>query len=257
MAEPSASPAQTRIFDFREDIAYVHDAGAADFARKAAPALLEILRGNGIPRGRVVDLGCGTGVWARELLQAGYRVTGVDTSRDRLLQARQTAPEAQLKRAASLHDAELPPCNAVTALNEALNYVAPDFTVFPKLEDLFLRVSRALRPGGVFVFDLLVQIAGRPLAFRTWETGDDWAVLVEAGENRQRRVMTRDITTFRLENDLYRRSHEVRHLAVQGRVDVEWRLQKAGFAVKLLDRYGDFLLPTRRVGFQARKVREV
>jgi hypothetical protein len=145
----------------------------------------------------------------------------------------------------------------VTALNEALNYVAPDFVQFPRLEDLFLRVSRALRPGGVFVLDILVQTAGRPLGYRTWETGDDWAVLVEAGENRQRRTIMRDITTFLKEGDVYRRSHEVRHLAVQGRVDVEWRLQKAGFAVKLLDRYGDFPLPTRRIGFQARKIREV
>lgn len=253
------SPAQTKIFDFREDIAYVHEAGAAGFALKAAPGLLEILRGHGIPRGRVVDLGCGTGVWARELLNGGYRVTGVDTSKDRLLQARQTAPEAQLKRASSLHDVELPPCNAVTALNEALNYVSPDFKVFPRLEDIFLRVSRSLRLGGVFIFDLLVQTAGRPVSYRTWETGDDWAVLVEAGENRQRRMLTRTITTFKKEEEgeAYRRGHEVRHLAVQGRVDVEWRLQKAGFAVKLLDRYGEFLLPTRRVGFQARKVREV
>jgi hypothetical protein len=81
--------------------------------------------------------------------------------------------------------------------------------------------------------------------------------MVQVTENRQRRLIDREVTTFLRAGDVYRRHHEVRHLAVQSRVDLEWRLQKAGFAVKLLDRYGDFVLPTRRIGFHARKVREV
>jgi trans-aconitate methyltransferase len=56
---------------YREDLAYIHDQGFGDFARKAAPGLLAMLRRGGIRSGLVVDLGCGPGHWARELLRKG------------------------------------------------------------------------------------------------------------------------------------------------------------------------------------------
>ena len=65
---------------YREDLAYIHDSGFTDFARDAAPGLLAILRHNGVTGGLVVDLGCGSGRWARELTRAGYAVWGVDQS---------------------------------------------------------------------------------------------------------------------------------------------------------------------------------
>ena len=65
---------------YSEDLAYIHDAGYGDFARGAAPALLGALRAHGITTGRVVDLGCGSGIWAALLLDAGYEVLGIDIS---------------------------------------------------------------------------------------------------------------------------------------------------------------------------------
>ncbi len=50
---------------YREDLAYIHDVGHADFALRSAPGILEILRDNEISGGLVVDLGCGSGLWAR------------------------------------------------------------------------------------------------------------------------------------------------------------------------------------------------
>ncbi len=63
---------------YREDLAYVHDVGHAGFALRSAPGILGILRDNGILGGLVVDLGCGSGLWARELLRAGCGVLGID-----------------------------------------------------------------------------------------------------------------------------------------------------------------------------------
>ena len=51
--------------------------GFRAFARDAAPALLEILAGAGIRSGRVVDLGCGSGIWAERLVARGYEVLGI------------------------------------------------------------------------------------------------------------------------------------------------------------------------------------
>ena len=48
--------------NYREDLAYIHDAGFGALARSAAPVLLEDLRRRGVDGGLVIDLGCGSGI---------------------------------------------------------------------------------------------------------------------------------------------------------------------------------------------------
>ncbi|MGH7178759.1 MAG: class I SAM-dependent methyltransferase, partial [Tepidisphaeraceae bacterium] len=62
-------------------MAYIHDAGFGDFARKSAPQLLAMLRQAGIRRGNIVELGCGSGMLAAKLVAAGHTVLGIDQSR--------------------------------------------------------------------------------------------------------------------------------------------------------------------------------
>jgi len=62
---------------YQEDLAYIHDVGFGAFSSESAPGLLEILHQKGINKGLVVDLGCGSGIWAKALTQAGYDVLGV------------------------------------------------------------------------------------------------------------------------------------------------------------------------------------
>jgi 2-polyprenyl-3-methyl-5-hydroxy-6-metoxy-1,4-benzoquinol methylase len=102
---------------YREDVAYIHDAGHAEFALETAP---EILAQSGIREGLVVDLGCGSGLLARKLLDAGYRVLGISEAMIEL--ARRRAPEAEF-RVGSLFEAEIPPCVGVTATSEVLKYL--------------------------------------------------------------------------------------------------------------------------------------
>src|SRR5215210_1955469 len=59
----SGAPDKPRWYG--EDLAYIHDVGHAEFALGAAPGILEILDPNGMHDGLVVDLGCGSGRWAR------------------------------------------------------------------------------------------------------------------------------------------------------------------------------------------------
>ncbi|PLZ05962.1 class I SAM-dependent methyltransferase [Fischerella thermalis WC542] len=61
----------------QEDLGYIHDVGFGAFSSESAPGLLEILHQKGINKGLVVDLGCGSGIWAKALTQAGYDVLGV------------------------------------------------------------------------------------------------------------------------------------------------------------------------------------
>src|SRR5215203_6590114 len=116
----SGGPDTTRWY--REDIAYIHDVGHAEFALESAPGILEILDRNGIRDGLVVDLGCGSGLWARELLDAGYRVFGIDISWAMIELSRKKVPEAEF-RVESLFEVEIPRCRAVTAVSEVLNYL--------------------------------------------------------------------------------------------------------------------------------------
>src|SRR5262245_42108156 len=102
------------------DLAYIHHVGFAGFARAAAPGLLRILRRHRV-HGTVVDLGCGSGVWAGALSDAGYDVVGIDLSPAMVRLARRTAPKALFRRG-SLFGAAIPRCGAVTAIGECLNY---------------------------------------------------------------------------------------------------------------------------------------
>ncbi len=143
---------------YREDLAYIHDVGHADFARLSAPGILEILAWTGIRDGLVVDLGCGSGQWARELTSSDYRVLGIDISGAMIRLAREKAPEAEF-REGSLYDTEIPPCGAVTAVGEVLNYLFDEEGGGLLL--LFRRVYEALVPGGILVFDALGPDAAR------------------------------------------------------------------------------------------------
>ncbi len=154
------------------DLAYIHDAGFTDYARSAAPGLLSILRRNKVTEGLVVDLGCGSGRWARRLNDQGYCVFGVDQSPAMIRLARRFAPQSKFK-VASLLDVHLPACDAVTSIGECLNYAVDQRSSRARLMRLFRGVFRALRSSGVFVFDVAepARIPARPE--RRWMEGSD------------------------------------------------------------------------------------
>jgi len=135
------------------DLAYIHDAGFGFHARAATEELLRYLRGAGHEQGLVVDLGCGTGILSRIMGDAGYEVLGHDQSAEMLKIARRNAPQARFKRA-SFVDVDFPECVAVTAVGEVLGYAFDSRARRPAIRSLFHRVRAALRPGGVFLFDV-------------------------------------------------------------------------------------------------------
>ncbi len=238
---------------YGEDLAHVHDVGFADFSRGAAPGLLALLRGRGIESGTVVDLGCGSGIWAAALAEAGYRVVGVDLSAPMIARARRRVPEGRFLHASFLA-ARLPACDAVTAIGESLGYLFDRRNSADQLARLFGRVHAALRPGGVFVFDLCEagQSRGAGPRLGHWQ-GNDWAILLRVDEDPKRKLLTRRITTFRRVGRLWRRSVETHHVLLCRAADVARALRGAGFRVHFLRAYGSRPLLPRRVGFCARK----
>src|SRR4249920_1412740 len=98
----------------------IHHREFGRLAGRAADLLTRELVAAGLASGTVVDLGCGSGILARRMTDAGYDVLGVDVSAAMLDLARQEAPRARFVQG-SLLDAELPASAvAVTATGEAL-----------------------------------------------------------------------------------------------------------------------------------------
>src|SRR5713226_3444490 len=237
---------------YARDLAYIHHHGFGDFAKLAAPGLLRLLRDAGIHRGLVVDLGCGSGIWARALLDNGHDVLGVDPSASMLELARHQAPAASFLQN-SAYRAALPPCVAVTALGEVLSYHRRAVRGPSRLPALFRRVAQALPPGGLFVFDLIMAEGNSPMAYRSWRQAVDWAVLFEAAERPRGRWLARDMTTFRRTGQGFRRAAEHHWLRLHRASEVTKALVGAGFRVRLTRHYGAKPLAHRRLGFLARK----
>jgi SAM-dependent methyltransferase len=210
------------------DLAHVHDVAFGSWAREAAPFVLARLREVGIEDGLVVDLGCGSGIWAAELLEAGFEVRGVDASAEMLELARQRAPAARLVHG-SLHEAELPPCVAVTALGECVNYGGP-----ASLERLFERVHGALEPGGLFVFDAAAPGREPDVRRRERHEGEGWVLRLEAQEDREAGTLTRRIALVRDG----RSSEEVHVLRLYEPDDVIDWLESVGFMATRHPSYG-------------------
>ena len=238
---------------YREDVAYIHDVGHADFALRSAPGILEILKKNEIPEGLVVDLGCGSGQWARELLRAGYRVLGIDISEAMIGLAREKAPGAEF-RVGSLFEAEIPPCDAVTSVSEVLNYLFDPESEGRGLEGVFGRVYGALRPGGVFVFDVLGPGQVPPgTAVKGFRLGEDWAVLSLKEEDAERRTLVRRIVSFRKVGEHYRRDDEVHRVRLYPPDELSAELRRVGFRVRKMRAYGGYQLAEGHAAFVARK----
>ena len=212
---------------YGEDLAHIHASGFTALAEAAAPAIIELLRAAGIHRGLVVDLGCGSGITSRGLVDAGYEVLGIENSRPLLARARREAPGARFRHGSFL-DERLPNCVGVLAIGEVLNYTNRN------LEPVFRRVYRALRPGGLFVLDL----AGpgrvpRDGPARSWAEGPDWAILVETDEDPSRRLLTRRMTTFRRTGRGWRRGRVTHRQRLHPPSEIGTRLRQGGFRVRI------------------------
>jgi SAM-dependent methyltransferase len=238
---------------YREDLAYIHDAGFGAFARSAAPILLRALRQAGAERGLVVDLGCGSGILAAEIAAAGYEVLGFDLSGAMIALARRRVPQARF-REQSLWTAELPPCVAVTAVGECFNFLFDPGNTDQALAKLLRRIHDALCPGGLLLFDVAEpgRVPGQGPR-RDYREGEDWAVLVTAEEDRRRRLLTRRITSFRKVGKLYRREQEVHQLRLLTGAALARQLRGLGFRVRLLRGYGPFRFPPGYVALLGRK----
>jgi SAM-dependent methyltransferase len=121
-----------------------------DFLQSAA-------RHYGVPIRSVLDLACGTGLVARQMAPWAESVVGLDRSPAMLEQARAGTTAANVRYVqADFCTFQLDETfDAVVCASDSLNYVEST----EQLAAVFGRVAAHLRPGGLFVFDILDHAA--------------------------------------------------------------------------------------------------
>ncbi|QDU39068.1 dTDP-3-amino-3,4,6-trideoxy-alpha-D-glucopyranose [Maioricimonas rarisocia] len=245
------SPSGTGGSAYGPDLAFIHDDGFRSFAEGVAPGITELLVSRSIESGTVVDLGCGTGILARYLVDAGYDVVGVDISPAMIELARRRVPQARF-HVASFRSFPVPKCKAVTALGEVFAYQFDAATRSRSLQSLFRKVHASLSPGGLLLFDLpeVGLDTNRP---PTWSEGDGWACLVRFERDDDREQLVRHIVSFRRDGTLYRRSEETHRVQLYRASEVAGQLRAVGFRVRTSRRIGSFEMLPHRVAFVARK----
>jgi SAM-dependent methyltransferase len=125
----------------------------------------------------VLELGCGSGLLTRHLVDAGHRVIATDASPAMLDLARENVPEAEDIRQVVLPDDPLPPADAVVSVGHVLSYLPDEAAIARAL----VAVAEALRPGGLLAIDLcdLEWGEARRDAPVLGRVGDDWALVTE------------------------------------------------------------------------------
>ncbi|MGI9557474.1 MAG: class I SAM-dependent methyltransferase [Solirubrobacterales bacterium] len=223
---------------YRDDLAYVHDAGFGGQAAAAAERLAAEMRARGADAGLVLDLGCGTGRTAAALVADGFDVHGVDQSAAAIRLARRNAPGATFE-VGSVPGASLPACDGAVAVGEVLNYLGAhaDAGSRSAFAATAKAVFAALRPGGIWLLDLAGpgRIPGGMEASHRVES--DWAVLVDAVESSRPPCVTREIVTFVRSGRTYRARHETHRLALFRPAEVLTMLRAAGFRARSIVGY--------------------
>jgi SAM-dependent methyltransferase len=191
---------------YRDDLALIHHQGFSFHAEKCAPGILEILAPVRRRQGLVVEIGCGSGLLTKELVDAGHRVVATDASPAMLELARHYVPGAEDIRRLTLPDDPLPAADAIVGVGHALNYL-PDAAAI----DRALRaLAGALRPGGVLAIDICDLEWGRLRrdAPNLGLVEQEWAIISRFSTPTPDRFV-REMTTFvRTDDGSWRRDDE-------------------------------------------------
>jgi SAM-dependent methyltransferase len=176
------------------------------------------------------DLACGTGITALSLAQRGVKVFAVDLSPAMCRIAREKSRRARLDLSvicADMRAFRLPEqVDLITCESDALNHVSRR----SDLRRVALAVSRALRPGGYFLFDV-----NSAFGFERYWTGNVWieksgVVMVmrnshKSGSNRA----SSDLEIFTRDGDCWYRHHEKVEEVCWDSEEIETAFRTAGF----------------------------
>ena len=237
---------------YGHDLSYIHDTGFAGVAEAAADLLISKLGASELTHGQVTDLGCGSGILARKLLDQGYDVEGIDQSVAMLALAQSRAPEAVF-RCESLFKSEISPSIAVCAIGECFNYLFDRNNDDAALNSVLHRVYQSLQVGGIFLFDVATPDRIVKAPPKNFFQTNNWTTLVENKHSGTPLIMTREISSFVRSDENYKRVDEIHHLRLIDPDALALRIMALGFEFEMFECYGPTPLPAGCMGFCAYK----
>jgi len=113
-------------------------------------------------QGKILDLGCGPGLYTKRLSGAGYDVTGMDFSRRSIEYAKSQDVKTEYIYQNYLELDYTDTFDAVTLIYCDFAALTPD-----ERQTLIHRVYQALKPGGLFIFDVFMDVHFKSKANKT------------------------------------------------------------------------------------------
>lgn len=189
----------------------------------------EIFRRYGRRPRFILDLACGTGNVAVLLAQQGFKMVGLDRSKEMLDRLQSKVPSGGIELiCADMREFKLlKPVDACICLFDSLNYLLE----IEDLERCFRSVLGSLEPAGLFVFDMnTIYGLANYWDDQVWirEVGDIYSIW----QNRYdpvRRISTLYLTLFVRQGDGYKRVDEVHKERGYELSEIEAALRRAGF----------------------------
>jgi len=126
------------------------------------------------PGSKMLDLGCGPGLYTARLSNAGYEVTGIDLSRRSIAYAKEHDPKTKYICQNYLEMDYTEVFDAITLIYCDYAALTPD-----ERKILLEKILRALKPNGLFVFDVFTERTTKgKIDHTSWsyhETGGFWS----------------------------------------------------------------------------------
>ncbi|ALX50550.1 class I SAM-dependent DNA methyltransferase [Lentibacillus amyloliquefaciens] len=227
-------------------MAYKQMADYYDFLMRDAPYdkwhdyTEKMIRETGKSVDTIIDLGCGTGQITTKLAQSGYQMIGVDYSSDMLSFAEQRAGKEKLPIQWLQQDlltlSGIENQDMAISYCDVLNYITEE----DDLRKVFNNIAAALKPGGLFIFDVhsLYHVRHNLMNETFAEVYDDISYIWFCFEGERDGEMYHDLTFFASKGDKYSRFDELHHQRTYPIEFYERLLNENGFLVQHIA--GDF-----------------
>ena len=239
MSEPPPDHSVSDAPYYRADLARIHHEGFGFHADAVAPGILKLLEPIGAREGLVLELGCGSGLLTKYLVEAGHRVLATDASPAMVALAHEFVPRTDIE-VLRLPDDPLPDADAIVSVGHPLSYLADQ----EQLERAFGAMARALRRQGLLAFDICDFAWGearRDDPPKVW-FGDDW-VLITRTSVPDRATFRREMTTFVRTGDMWRRDDEMHDNVLVDTAAIPVVFARSGIDAHVSPSFGDETLP--------------
>jgi SAM-dependent methyltransferase len=226
---------------YRRELARVHHLGFGFHADACAPGILRLLEPVLEARGTVLEIGCGSGLLTKYLVDAGHRVVATDASPAMLDLAREYAPGAAEIRPLVLASDPVPAADAIVGVGHALNYLP----TAEAIERALANLAGALAPGGIFAVDLcdLEWAAVRRDQPSQGRAGPDWAIVTESSVPAPDRYVRQMAVFVRDADGTWHRDDERHDNVLVPTAEVPGLLAGHGVTAEIRDSFGEETLP--------------